>query len=197
MVTSKSKKQMSKEEQKRKEKKNAHKRRRKKRAHKRRRKKNAQKRWRKKIAHKRREEEEEEQEEEEEKQKGSSSNRVKECSEGGAGEARKAEVQEDVKDRKDTKKKMRVTKKRPMEIDDWGIANIYLVHAVTGKRIRAYLLAKGDFKKSQVVQVSQQESRKHHQLTEKLKTEALEKMKTMHFQGLKAWASKRKAELLG
>ena len=93
---------------------------------------------------------------------------------------------------------MRVTRKRPhKEVEDWAVESIYLVHAVTGKCVRAYLLAKGDYKKSQVVQVSQTESRKYHQVTEKLKTEATEKMKTMGFACLKAWASSRKAELLG
>ena len=84
-----------------------------------------------------------------------------------------------------------------MEVDDWTVGTIYLIHAVTGKNIRAYLLAKREFKKSQIVQVTKQESRKYHEVTEKLQKEAVEKMKDMGFGGLKAWASRRKAELLG
>ena len=142
------------------------------------------------------EEEEEEAQHKDEEKEEDDQKPAKEC----PGEESKARESKGAVKNQEGRKKMRVTKKRPhMEVHDWAVGTIYFIHAATGKNIRAYLLAKGEDKKSQIVQVSHSESRKYHQITEKLHKEAIEKVKkkSMEFGCLKAWASRRKAELLG
>ena len=93
-------------------------------------------------------------------------------------------------------------RKRPasaLEELDFVVSTIYLVHAVTGKHLRAYLLAKSAKDpnvKKQVTQISPLESKKYHQLVVKMKAEAEERMRDMGFLQLREWAAKRKVELL-
>ena len=120
------------------------------------------------------------------------------------------EVEEDDKEEQgETRKKpptgqrMRVIKKRPAsqvekgEMQNFQVGSIYMVRAQTGKCIRSYLLAVSVDKtsKKQLVQVTPNESRKYHQVCEKLKEEAEAKL-IASFAELRAWADKRKREVL-
>ena len=110
------------------------------------------------------------------------------------------EISEKEAKSKDEGKRMmrrRTTQKRPFSamLDDWYVKQIYLTHAITGN-VRAYLLAKGDEQKSQLVQVAPSESKKYVQLAEKLKAECEERKANYTFRALKEWAKRRKSELL-
>ena len=94
----------------------------------------------------------------------------------------------------------RILRKRPASSrelqEDFEVTTVNVVQAKTGKSQRAYLLAKNSIQKKQLIQISPNESRKYVQLVEKLKTEALEKLKHTRFLGMRRWAFMRKAELL-
>ena len=93
-----------------------------------------------------------------------------------------------------------MVRKRPasaLEGLDFVVKAIYLVHAVTGKPLRAYLLAKSakdQNVKKQITQISPLESKTHHQLVVKMKAE--EKMRDLGFIKLREWPALRKAQLL-
>ena len=80
--------------------------------------------------------------------------------------------------------------------EDFEVVAIQMAHAVTGKNIRAYLLAKGVTQKKYLLQVSPHDSKKYVQLAESLKREAESKIGDMRFLGLRKWAALRKMDLL-
>ena len=129
-------------------------------------------------AQKKKDEEEEEEEPQGEEEEEEPCDGVEEDDKEEQGETRKKPEE------KPAAQRMRVIKKRPAsqiekgEMQNFQVGSINMVRAQTGKCIRSHLLAVSVDKtsKKQLVQVTPNESRKCHQVCEKLKEEAEAKL---------------------
>ena len=95
-------------------------------------------------------------------------------------------------------RRKRVVSKRPASELEPMVAATYLHQAFTGKNIRCYLLAKCGSWKSQLIQITPNESDEYHAITTTIHQEAQNLIQDgVTFNDLKSWALQRKSELTG